>query len=294
VDPNAIAHDAHADAERGDGTREAAPDVAYRRLAIANVVFVGPPGAGDRGWVLVDAGVPGTMGLIENAAAERFGEGARPSAIVLTHGHFDHVGALGALALKWDAPVYAHHLEHPYLNGTAAYPPPDPGVGGGLMSLLSPLYPRDPVNVGERLRELPTDHSVPPLPGWEWVHAPGHTPGQVALWRSADRLLIAADAFITTRQESAYAVAVQKPEMHGPPAYFTQDWAAARESVRALAALKPNIVVTGHGPAMQGAEMLSALETLARDFDQVAVPDHGKYVEHPATAESGTAYDTAK
>lgn len=93
------------DALRNDHTHEIAPDLAYRRLGIVNVVFWGPPGAGDRGWVLIDAGLPGTKGFIRAAATERFGRDARPAAIVLTHGHFDHVGVLEDLAEEWDAPV---------------------------------------------------------------------------------------------------------------------------------------------------------------------------------------------
>src|SRR3954465_14101308 len=101
-----------------DAVHEIAPDLAYRRLAIVNVVLYGKPKAGDRNWVLIDAGLFGTKSLIENAAAERFGADARPSAIVLTHGHFDHVGVLEDLAEQWDVPVFAHPLEFPYLNGT--------------------------------------------------------------------------------------------------------------------------------------------------------------------------------
>ena len=44
------------DAARRDKTNEVAPDIAYRRLGIVNVIFCGPAGAGDREWVLVDAG----------------------------------------------------------------------------------------------------------------------------------------------------------------------------------------------------------------------------------------------
>jgi len=181
--------------------------------------------------------------------------------------------------------VYAHVLEHPYLNGGASYPPPDPGVGGGMMARLSPLYPRGPVDVSDRLVELPRDGSLPAMPGWCWIHAPGHTPGQIALWRESDRTLIAADAFVTTAQESAYAVALQKPEIHGPPMYYTQDFEAAAASVRALAALEPELVVTGHGRAMEGAEMRAALHALARDFERVAVPEDGRYVRQPARGE---------
>ena len=161
------------------------------------------------------------------------------------------------------------------------------------MALLSPLYPRSPVNVSSRLQMLPQDGSVPFMPGWQWIHTPGHTPGHVSLWRASDRTIIAGDAFITTRQESAYAVASQKPEMHGPPMYYTQDWEASRASVRNLAALEPEIVVTGHGLAMQGPEMRQALHQLADHFDEIAVPEHGRYVSDPAKAGTSGAYRPA-
>ena len=272
---------------------EVLADLAYRRLVIANVMFLGRPGAGDREWVLVDAGVFGTKTLIQQAAATRFGPGSRPAAIVLTHGHFDHVGVLEDLAAEWDAPVWAHQLEAPYLNGTASYPPGDPSVGGGLVAALSPLFPRAPVNVGTRLNILPPDGMVPPMPGWRWIHTPGHSPGHVSFWRESDRTLIAGDAFVTTAQESIYAVTVQAPELHGPPKYFTIEWDKAGASVRALAELEPELVVTGHGRAMQGNEMRTALHKLARDFTAVAIPKQGLYVEHPARAEDGTAYRKA-
>jgi len=290
LNPEARADRPEQDEIRDDGTHEVTPDLAYKRLAIVNVVFYGTPGAGDRAWMLIDAGVMGTKGLIARATEERFGKDARPAAIVMTHGHFDHVGALEDLAERWDAPVYAHDLEFPYLDGRAAYPPADPTVGGGLMSALSRFYPRGPVNVGRRLQTLPADGSVPPMPSWRWMHTPGHTPGHVSLWRESDRTLITGDAFITTRQESAYAALTQEPEMHGPPMYYTQNFQDARASVERLAALEPEIAVPFHGRAMRGAEMRAALHALARDFDRVAVPEHGRYVEAPARASDGTAY----
>jgi glyoxylase-like metal-dependent hydrolase (beta-lactamase superfamily II) len=291
LDPDGRAYDSDYDDKRDDGTHEIAPDVAYQRLMIVNVILYGARDAGDRNWVLIDSGIPGMAERIVDAAKERFGELARPAAIIQTHGHFDHIGTLEELSERWDVPIYAHTLELPYLNGGAAYPPPDPGVGGGIMSLLSPFFPRGPVDVSRRLHPLPLDGSVPGMPGWRWLHTPGHTPGHISLWRESDRLVIAGDAFITTSQESAYAVATQRPELHGPPMYYTQNWKQSRESVKLLAGLNPEIAVTGHGPAMRGIEMLGALRMLAHDFDRIAVPEDGKYVEHPTTAESGTAYD---
>jgi glyoxylase-like metal-dependent hydrolase (beta-lactamase superfamily II) len=274
ISSEARADDQYQDTMRNDRTHEVRGDLAYLRCAIVNVAFYGPPSAGDRGWVLIDAGIAGSRLFIERAAQERFGPNARPAAIILTHGHFDHVGSVEGLAEAWDVPVYAHALERPYLSGQQSYPPPDPSVGGGLIALTSPLMPRGPIDLGARLRDLPDDGSVPFMAGWRWLHTPGHTPGHVSLWQETQRTLIAGDAFVTTAQESIYSVAMQEAEIHGPPMYFTPDWGAAEDSVRKLAQLKPEIALTGHGRPMKGQQLRAALDELAQRFKEVAVPKH--------------------
>ena len=60
--PESIALSAEAVADLphpDDGTNEVAPDVAYRRLAMVNVVFFGLPGCGDGNWILIDTGLAG-------------------------------------------------------------------------------------------------------------------------------------------------------------------------------------------------------------------------------------------
>lgn len=270
--------------------QQVAPDVVLVQLPIVNLAIYGLPNAGDRGWVLIDAGLPGFLSRVQDAAAERFGAGARPAAIIQTHGHFDHIGLLQELAETWDVPVYCHALERPYLDGSAGYPPPDATVGGGTMTLTAPLFPRGPIDVGARLQTLPEDGSIPHMPGWRWLHTPGHAVGHVSLWRERDRLLLSADAVITVAQESAYAALTGQTEMHGPPAYFTQDWPSARASVEMLAALEPETLAPFHGVAMAGAEMRAALHRLAEQFDTVAIPENARYDEHPARAEDGSAY----
>ncbi|MDX1951211.1 MAG: MBL fold metallo-hydrolase [Verrucomicrobiota bacterium] len=292
LDPANRADNPEQDDFRDDGTHEVLPDLAYKRIAIVNVVFHGPAHQPDLPWVLIDAGVNGGTGMIRRAAQERFSR--PPAAIILTHAHFDHVGCLEQLASEWNVPIYAHALEYPYLDGSASYPAPDPGAGGGLMARLSGLYPRGPVDVREWLRTLPQDGEVPYMEMWQWIHLPGHTPGQVGLWREADRTLIAGDAVVTTRQESAYSAIAQSEELNGPPAYYTQNWEQARESVQRVAALEPEILLTGHGRAMRGAQVREGLHRLAADFDELARPAHGKYVEEPVQAQDGTAYDQAK
>lgn len=246
------------------------------RILFVNVFAI----AGETGWTLIDAGLNGSAGRIVRWAREHFGETA-PNALILTHAHFDHVGAIDGLLESWDVPVYVHPEELPYVTGVRSYPPPDPSVGGGMMARMATLYPRGPIDLGRRVRQLPADGTIPVLPGWRSLHTPGHTAGHVSLFRDADRALIVGDAFCTTRQESFFAVATQRPELHGPPAYFTTDWEAARVSVERLAALQPAFIAPGHGQPMAGEATTGALAELARRFDAVARPDRGRYVDHP-------------
>jgi len=264
---------------------EVAPDVARLRIAIVNVYLVGPRRATASGstseWVLVDAGLPHGAAEILRVAADRFGVESRPSAIVLTHGHFDHVGALEALLAVWDVPVYAHAAELPFLTGRANFPPPDPTVGSAVLARVTPLDPAKGVTI-ERIRALPANGRVPGMPSWRWIHTPGHSPGHVALFRSRDRLLLAGDAIATTAQASIYSSIEQRRTLSGPPAYFTIDWDKAESSVSVLASLKPSVLAAGHGDPMSHATLAADFAALARDFRPRARPTHGRYVVKPA------------
>ena len=227
-------------------------------------------------WTLIDAGLPWSEARIRNWAEKSFR--TPPNAIVLTHGHFDHVSAARSLADEWNAPIYAHPFEFPYLMGEQQYPPPNPGAGGGLMSLLSPLYPRGPIDLGPRLCPLPIATRAPAvlnkLPDWQIFHTPGHTPGHVSFFRPHNAVLLAGDAFCTTKPESFFEAALaQQPELHGPPAYFTSDWGLAQQSVQRLAALNPKTVAPGHGKPISGPDVAAALRELAMNFEQISIPD---------------------
>ena len=228
----------------------------------------------DGSWTLIDAGLPFSEPYIRHWAEKNFKE--PPNAILLTHGHFDHVGAARSLAEAWNVPICAHDAEVPFLSGQRAYAPPDPGAGGGLMSLLSPLYPHGPIDLGDRLRPFSIAkgrQTIAELPQWELIETPGHTEGHVSFFRPQDRTLIVGDAFCTTKPESFFEAAlVQQPELHGPPSYFTWDWQLAATSVRKLATLDPQTVAPGHGKAIAGANVRESLRTLAQDFDALSVP----------------------
>lgn len=249
------------------------------RILFVNVFAIGHA---DNSWTLIDTGLPLTEAYIRNWADRHFG--TAPNAIILSHGHFDHVSSARDLADYWNIPIYAHLLEHPYLTGRDEYPAPNATAGGGMMSLLSPLLPRGPVDLRRHLQSLPpgtgSDLSIPEMPGWQILHTPGHTPGHVSFFRPADRALLPCDAFCTTKPESFFQAAIaQTGELHGPPAYFTTDWTQAKQSVRFLAGLEPLIVAPGHGQPIAGSSVPIELRQLADRFDQVAVPENR---HHPA------------
>ena len=246
------------------------------------------PGVPEDGWVLVDTGLRGIgAAAIARVAAQRYGIGTPPRAIVLTHGHFDHAGSAAALAAVWNIPVYAHQLELPYLTGRSDYPPADPTVGGALAT-MSRVFPTGGPDVGTRVQPLPAGGTVPFLAGWQAIHTPGHTAGHISLWRESDGVVLAGDALATMNQESWTATVTMPRELRWPPAPLTSDWDAARASVRALAELRPQTLAAGHGLPISGADVADALQGFAAHFSR---PAHGRYVDTPARTDERGVID---
>ena len=276
--------------------QEIAPGVAWTYTSFVNAYFIGEPGGP---WALVDTGLPGFSATILAAAAERYGPDARPEAIFLTHGHFDHAGNALALAKHWKVPIYAHRLELPYLTGRSDYAPPDPTVGGAI-AVFSRVLPHGARDLGRRLRVLAPDNEesgtpggdggpLPGLEGWRWLHTPGHCAGHVAFYRASDRTLLAGDALATVNMDSYIALtrasvapAYQPGEINIAGAPFISDWAAYGRSVQMLSALDPATLACGHGAPMSGGEVASELERFAANFRP---PPHGRYVAEPVRAD---------
>ena len=260
---------------------EIAPDVAVVPMLIANAYLAGNA----RSWVLVDTGVPGSQRTILRAAAKRFGAGARPKAIVLTHGHFDHAGSAGPLADAWEVPVYVHPLEFPFLTGRSHYPPLDSSPPGFFCS-LSRLFPNSSVHLGSRLAPLDPTHPPPALEAWECHYTPGHTMGHVAFFRRQGAVLLAGDAVTTMNLDSFWGTVLKRPEICRPPVPATMDWTRARQSVELLASLHPSVVAAGHGVPIQ-----DAARELQRLADRFPLPVRGRYVREPVRAdETGVTY----
>jgi glyoxylase-like metal-dependent hydrolase (beta-lactamase superfamily II) len=81
--------------------------------------------------------------------------------------------------------------------------------------------------------------------GFTVLDVPGHSPGHVAYWREADRVLVLGDVL------NNMDVATGIRGLREPKGIFTPDPARNRRSARRLAALEPALVCFGHGPPLR-------------------------------------------
>jgi hydroxyacylglutathione hydrolase len=110
--------------------------------------------------LIVDPGeeAPKLLGAIEELGVDL-------QAILLTHTHFDHVGAVAPIAKATGAPVYCPKLEVPVLQDIMSFVP-WPGFGP-----FESWDPEETVEGGERLQLAGFDIDV--------IFTPGHSPGHV-------------------------------------------------------------------------------------------------------------------
>lgn len=188
----------------------------------------------DGGLTLIDAGMPKDATKIL-AFARRLGL-ERLNRIIATHGDIDHVGGLAEVQAATGAQVICHAVEKDVIEGRKPRE-----MGRSAAQLIGPL-----VNIVFRavlgyrpvahVDELVLDKTVLPE-GFQVVHVPGHTAGQIALFEPQRGILIAADA-LNNRND----------QLGEPPPFATPLPAVARASIRKLANL-PNaqVIVFGHG-----------------------------------------------
>lgn len=202
----------------------AAPGIGVVPL-YANVYLLSTP----QGRVLFDTG------MVNHAPTfVRLLRAFDPQAVVLSHSHFDHAGS-AFVAARLGYPVLAHPLEHARLLGLdhhLPYPAGQPALGRAV----SRLHPRVWV------AQLGTLHPGEQVGGWEVVHLPGHTEGQIGLRRGG--ALLAADAVLS----------------HGGQAHLARqaynwDHAAALRTLKELAELDLDMILPGHGEPLTAAQV---------------------------------------
>jgi glyoxylase-like metal-dependent hydrolase (beta-lactamase superfamily II) len=197
---------------------------------------------------IIDAGLPG---YYKDLTAELAAMGRTPAdvrALVLTHGHSDHIGFAERLRRERRVPVSVHEADAALARGEV--PNPSKGFGpiklGPLLGFLwfSTLHGglRTP-----QLHEVATfgDGATLDVPGSPRVIlTPGHTPGSAALYAASLSALFVGDAFAT------YAVTTGA---RGPQvAPFTADPAQAVKSLANLEAISADQVLPGHGDPWTG------------------------------------------
>jgi glyoxylase-like metal-dependent hydrolase (beta-lactamase superfamily II) len=200
----------------------------------------------DGGMTLIDTGYDKDAGHI---LAELQLIGKTPAdikRIVLTHAHKSHVSGLAMMARLSNAVIYAHEDEIDIIEGRKKaakvgwrIPKPFNLEVMGLQTALNlGIGSHEPYKVSQRIKD---GDRLGPL---ECIGVPGHTPGSIALWWSARRVLFTGDTV------SSWPV---NPEISWPT--FDLDHAQAQKSVGKMAELSTaQILCVGHGnPITYGA-----------------------------------------
>jgi glyoxylase-like metal-dependent hydrolase (beta-lactamase superfamily II) len=197
---------------------------------------------------IIDAGVSGFYKDITRELAAMGRTPADVRALVLTHGHTDHIGFAERLRREQQVPVSVHEADAALARGEV--PNPSKGYGpvklGPLLGFLWFTLLHGGLRT-PKLHEVATfgDGATLDVPGSPRVIlTPGHTPGSAVLHVASLGALFVGDAFATY----AVTTGARGPQL----APFTADAAQAVESLARLDAISADQVLPGHGDPWTG------------------------------------------
>lgn len=206
------------------------------------------------GVVQFDAGTKGMRKQARAAAAELGGL----KRVVLGHAHADHRGT----APYMEAPVFCHPDEVAEAESDASIPPywnlaelPVAAVRLLYKYVLMPRWDGGAVKIDGTVAEGDE------VAGFEVLHFPGHAPGLIGLWRESDRVAVVSDVVYLI--DSARLKRLPEGEASVPHPALGWNHEMARESVRRLAALEPEVVCSGHDEPLRGPGLRETLERAA-------------------------------
>ncbi|MGH2905159.1 MAG: MBL fold metallo-hydrolase [Solirubrobacterales bacterium] len=182
------------------------------------------------GDVLIDSGA-----FFEQKRILKQLEGREINAHALTHAHFDHYGAAHAVCTKFNIPLWVGEKDV-----AAVEIGKQVGHIPGLGERMLPAAKAHPV---ERALKEGDD-----VAGFEVLFTPGHSPGHVSYWRESDGVLVCGDVIW------GYNPFILAGKARDPFPPLSPNPKLNRESARRLAALKPSLVLFGHGPPDVGGE----------------------------------------
>jgi hydroxyacylglutathione hydrolase len=196
--------------------------------------------------VLIDAGTRhSARGILRNL------KGRSVSAHALTHAHADHQGASHAVCERLGIPYW--------VSASDADAAEDPSLIGERQPKhpIAQFYVRAFAGPGHQVdRRLAEGDDVG---GFRVIDAPGHSRGQVALWRESDRTLIAGD--VLANMDALTLI----PGLQEPKRYLTPDPAENRRSIRKLGPLEPELVLFGHGRPLRDPRRFAEFATSVPD-----------------------------